>query len=203
MTVQEQIDFFFAPPLPQQVGMASPLHLLRRELQLCLVGEVISEDVFVSDPRRNRVFASGMVIMAGIDLLAKFYAGSDQPGEVGARFTAFASRFIFPAHPEATTFSSVLYELRNPLVHSFTLNSKKRTVILVTGERRGRGVVRPVTSDEIPDPQYVVVSLDDLFVAFIRAITAYEVSLRDSASLRGNFERMFVEYGGMRVDFQS
>jgi hypothetical protein len=82
MTLQEQIDFFFAPPLPMQTGSASStLHLNRREVQDCLIGDVVAEDKVLSDPRpRHRLFATVMVIASGVDLLAKFYAGSDKSG---------------------------------------------------------------------------------------------------------------------------
>ena len=96
MTLQEQIDFFFAPPLPRQTGVSrSPLHLARQEMQDCLIGTLVAEDAISAhsgDP--HRLFATVMVIMSGIDLLAKFHAGSESAG-VHHRFTAFVSAFIF------------------------------------------------------------------------------------------------------------
>jgi hypothetical protein len=100
----DQIDFFFAPPLPMQTG--SPvitLHLNRREVQDCLLGDVIPEDRVLADPRRHRLFATAMVILAGIDLLAKFYAGSDATDQVGQRIVRFAERFSFSGQPQMVT----------------------------------------------------------------------------------------------------
>lgn len=102
----------------------STLHLARREIQDCLSGTVIDEEHVVDAALRepHRLFATAMVIMAAIDLLAKFYTGSDETGKAGARIKAFTARFIFDGHPSAERFAEVLYlGLRNPLLHSFTL----------------------------------------------------------------------------------
>src|SRR5262245_24325897 len=88
----------FASPHAVQSGFVSTLYLNRREVQDCILGDVIAEDAVAADPRRHRLFATVMVISAGIDLLAKFYAGSDKsggPGGVGDRIVGFAERFMF------------------------------------------------------------------------------------------------------------
>ena len=74
-TRQEQIDFFFAQPFPKQPGpFFSSLHLARQEMQDCLIGTVVAEDAILVYPgKRHRLFATVMVIMSGIDLLAQFY----------------------------------------------------------------------------------------------------------------------------------
>ena len=72
-SIQEQIGFFFTPPFPMQsVGRVSTLRLVRQEAQECLIGDVIPEDHVISDPRkRHQLFATTMVIMAGVDLLSQ------------------------------------------------------------------------------------------------------------------------------------
>lgn len=129
MTLKEQIEFFFAPPLPPQLGSSkSTLHLNRQEAQDCLIGTVVPEADVVSDSRRrHRLFATAMVIAAGIDRLGKFYAGTDKSGGkmgVGDRIIEFAERFMFTGQPSARTFAEVLYYgCRNPMLHAFTLPS--------------------------------------------------------------------------------
>src|SRR4030095_1218971 len=74
MTLEEQIDFFFAGPDPEQTGdLRSTLHLVRREVQDCLIGKVVDESQVVTVAREepHRLVATMMVLMAGVDLLAK------------------------------------------------------------------------------------------------------------------------------------
>ena len=143
MTLEEEIAFFFAPPLPLQSGATlSTLHLLPREAQDCLIGDVVHEDAVVADRRRHRLFATTMVLMAGIDLLAKFYAGDDSNGKAGERIKDFASRFIFNGAPSATEPAEVLScGCRNPMLHSFTSHNAKYRITLTSGfadQRRRR-----------------------------------------------------------------
>jgi hypothetical protein len=98
VTLDEKITFFFAVPAPiQTFGTFSSLHLLRREVQDCLIGKVIDEDQVITEAMQgeHRLFATMMVVMAGVDVLAKFYAGSDNIGQVGARIKGFAARYMF------------------------------------------------------------------------------------------------------------
>lgn len=188
MTTQEQIDFFFAPPLPMQTGASlSPLHLLRREAQDCLIGDVIPEHDVISDPRRHRLFATTMVMMAGIDLLAKFYAGSDQSGQVGKRFEAFARDFIVNGDRDL---AKALYEgCRNPLLHSFTLHSATARVAIAREVDSSHGAVWRL------DATTFVVSVEGLYRAFVGAVNAYQTELAGRADLQANFVAMFPSYG--------
>ena len=54
MTLDEQIDFFFALPYPPHVsGPISPLRLVRQEAQSCLIsGNIIDEDAIIDCPER-------------------------------------------------------------------------------------------------------------------------------------------------------
>ena len=84
MTLEEQIDFFFAPPLP---------HANRHATESSLLGEAVRcrsassaplsrrTPILTHPAKRHRLFSTVMAIISGIDLLAKFYAGSDDKGE--------------------------------------------------------------------------------------------------------------------------
>jgi hypothetical protein len=96
MNLEEKIAFFFTPPARiTELGTFSSLFMLRREAQDCLIGTVIDEDAVIMEAMRgeHRLFATLMVVAAGVDLLAKFYVGSDDIGGVGARIKNFAARY--------------------------------------------------------------------------------------------------------------
>lgn len=196
MTPQEQIDFFFAPPLPEQTGTPrSPLHLVRREMQDCLINTVVAEDAIIAYPgERHRLFATVMVIMSGIDLLAKFHAGDDANGRVHDRFTAFVSAFMFNGNQSADEYPDVLYYgCRNPLLHSFNVHQKKY-VITVVDKLSGTPVWRIKGH-----PNGFVISVDGLAHAFVKAVHAYEAAVRAKADLRAKFTAMFPNYGSIGV----
>jgi hypothetical protein len=64
-----------------------------------------------------------MAVLVGVDLLAKFFAGSDDVGKVGDRFRGFLERFFSITNPADR---DVIYQLRNSLLHSFGLYSKDK-----------------------------------------------------------------------------
>jgi hypothetical protein len=195
-TLEEQIDFFLAPPLPMQSGdLLSSLHLVRREIQDCLIGDVVAENLVVADGRRYRLFATTMMILTGIDLLAKFYDGADNIGSSGRRFQAFAEQFLFQGHPRASQAAEVLYcGYRNPLIHSFTLHSKRYQIALVGGTP---------TSDVLwldrGTSESFMLSVEGLFTAFVRAVRAYDDALRGSMDLQAKFRFLFHRYGYVGV----
>jgi NADH dehydrogenase len=155
------IETFFTPPedVDAKEGRHSVLCQLRREIQECLVDADPQPEAALlralSDPTRTpevrRLFASTMLTLGGIDLLAKFLDGRDthRPGEVGCRFERFVRRYMGRAGPEAP---SALYAVRNTLMHSFGLyDTRTRRWIQLTagaplaphdpgGQRRRRRV---------------------------------------------------------------
>jgi hypothetical protein len=199
MSIREQVDFFFAPPVPTQVGeRVSALHLVRREAQDCLIGDVIPEHQVTADPRKHhRLFATTMVIMSGVDLLAKFYAGADDNRGSGERFQKFVATFMFGDEGAAKDeYAEVLYYgCRNPMVRSFTLHQTKFSIML-----SDRPNVRPVFRLGFSRHSYGI-SVEGLYVAFLKAVKSYETALRVDAVLQSHFSIMFSLYG--TVGFQS
>jgi hypothetical protein len=61
-------------------------------------------------------------VCAGIDLLGKFLAGNDLEGGVRKRFTKFLTTYFGISQNDADT----IYQLRNSLLHSFGLYSKRK-----------------------------------------------------------------------------
>ena len=200
MTLPEQIDFFFAPPLPLQAGaVRSPLYLVRQEMQDCLIGTLVAEDAIITHPgERHRLFATVMVIMSGIDLLAKFHAGNDASGGVYDRFKAFVSAFIFARYPAPDEYADVLYYgCRNPLLHSFNVRQKKYAIAVI---EKGSGT--PVWRIK-GHPTGFVISVEGLVQAFVKAVHDYETAVRAKADLQANFSAMFPDYGSIGVQTYS
>jgi hypothetical protein len=111
--------FFLAPNKKTPDGDKSVLYLVRRELQDCLIGKVVTERRFLAQERRRRLFASAMVTFSGIDLLARLVSDA-RPRE---RFVRFLLRFgknedRSLTKPEA----EILWSFRNALMHSFGLH---------------------------------------------------------------------------------
>ena len=65
------------------------------------------------------IWTGVMGIMAGFDLLAKYYSGGDKHNESGERFVCFIKKYV------SINQSEIIYQLRNSLLHSFGLYSYK------------------------------------------------------------------------------
>ena len=101
----------------------------------CLIGVLIDEDSvigFAKSKGQYRLFASMTVTMAGVDLLAKFWAESDPVGKVGEGITGFAERYVFRSHKDPRRSSEILYPaIRKPMLHSFTPYDQRYEVLAV------------------------------------------------------------------------
>lgn len=216
----EDIEFFFTTPevLPESEqarrgNSFSVLYLLRREIQDSLVdlrciypgGLVQPEDRFAAallDPGRgdgmHRLFASTMLIFGGIDLLGKFFAGNDQRGKVGKRFTGFVKAYMKSVNPD------VAWAARNALMHSFGLYDKD--VDTTTGQDRSKKIAllqlprRPIADTAVTQVSGVwMVCIPLLYRDFTDAIHSYKKALSTDADLQKNFNRMFGEYGTLAM----
>lgn len=112
------IELFFQEPSASinPPNNVSNLYLLRRDIRAC----------YGFDPNTNlkmenqiiAIWPGVMAIMAGIDLLSKFYSGEDSNNKSRERFLTYVSKYIDNRNQE------VLYQLRNSLLHSFGLYSE-------------------------------------------------------------------------------
>jgi hypothetical protein len=74
----DKIDFLLFLPPDQHVPhwpTYSTLHLLRREIQDCLLGTVVPEKDALDQRPYSRLFASAILVSSGIDLSGKFVYG--------------------------------------------------------------------------------------------------------------------------------
>jgi hypothetical protein len=186
----EDADLFFFPPC---IEVAPPnwfgvLYLLRRDIDLCM-----GIDPTTGQPVDYRAeWPGAMTIMAGIDLLAKFYAGSDT-GKVGDRFYSFLNQCFARLTPADR---KVIYQLRNSLLHSFGLYSKdnkgKVYRFFLTGHGSG-----PLVSFSPPE-QYNV-DLRVLHREFERAVADYQAKLEADTKLQNGLAAMFGNYGRIYI----
>src|SRR5438128_2783173 len=133
MTTLDDIAFFFCEPTVNMDdhrradGSLSTLYLLRREAQNTFteLPAIVREDQVLAPDRSRyrRVFASSMVLFAGVDLLGRLSAPAParRVGAIQQRFTHFAVRYL-PAVGDA----DVLYAARNAIMHSFGLYDSAR-----------------------------------------------------------------------------
>lgn len=185
-------DLFFRPPRteighPNWIGV---LYLLRRDIDICMGIDPTSRQPMAYQAK----WPGAMAMLAGIDLLAKFYVGSDDNGrgKVVERFRKFLEQF-FTELSQADR--DVIYQLRNSLLHSFGLYSK-------SGEKEYRFVLTDHGSgllvSSAPPHQYCI-DLRVLHSEFEKAVAAYQAALDSDSQLQHNFAAMFVNYGRVHI----
>jgi len=188
-----QADIFFEAPTknrkpPNTFGV---LYLLRRDVITCL-----GVDPSSGTPTSYRALWPGaMGILAGVDLVAKFWRGSDERGEVGKRFKKFVNKYFqpIPAGDE-----EVLYQLRNSLLHSFGLYSEDKGKVyrFHLSDQRGSQQT-PLVHHNPPDVYQVdILTLHDQFE---RAIMQYQNDVESNVKLQQNFNLMFPKYGAIKI----
>ena len=134
-----------------------------------------------------------MVIFAGIDLLAKFYAGSDA-GKIRPRFEEFSKSYL---DLQIDGESGDLWNVRNSFMHSFGLYNKgvKKKVVLLESASDPHDKQRVVNSTD----ERLTVYLVTLFCAFTRAIGMYKSDLLNSSDLEPKFDAIFPNYGSILI----
>jgi len=133
-----------------------------------------------------------MAILAGIDLLAKFYAGSDKINEVGPRFRKFIGKYFSPLSPND---QETVYQLRNSLLHSFGLYSetaKGRKYQFALGQDLGNFISSPGTD-------VYVIDIRELHRRFESAVIQYQSELENDPTLEKYFSTLFAKYGAIRI----
>jgi hypothetical protein len=184
MAIQENIALFFRDPisLPAQFDeFYSVLYLLRRDINYC-----------IPVPEPKLIWPATMAILAGIDLLAKFYAGEDKHGKVRQRFQNFVNEYFQPISSDDV---ETVYQLRNSLLHSFGLYSKSSKqeyrFILILPK------AEPLVQQR-PENVYLI-SITALYEKFEAAIRNYREDVERNPTLQDKFSRMFPNYGVVRV----
>jgi hypothetical protein len=174
----------------------STLYLLIRDIETCFGFNSSTKERFRcsncnAELEIQAQWPAVMGILAGIDLLGKFYAGNDEVGGVGIRFKNFVKEF-FELNDE-TRDSSILYELRNSMLHSFGLYSNRYHFTLIANI--GSPFIRVLDNQNMIQ---VIINVFELYKKFINALNKYYEELKKSDELKINFNNMFTKYGIIR-----
>ncbi len=183
-------DLFFEEPRSNRPppGNYGVLYLLRRDVSLCLGWDPVSGN----RTSHQALWPGGMAIFAGIDLAAKLYKGDDAIGEAGPRFRDFVHKYFQPlsAGDEET-----IYQLRNSLLHSFGLYSRKcgREYHFLLTAAGGVPFVQQPSSGNYQ------IDLIELYRRFEQALLNYRTDLESQQPLKDNFLKMFRNYGAIHI----
>ena len=167
----------------------STLYLLRRDIGACL-----GTDLATKKPNRPPVaqWPWAMAILAGVDLLAKFYSGSDR-GSVGTRFKAFLQSKYFNNLKNAD--ACILYHLRNSLLHSFGLYSFGRNrEYWFTLIARYDPLIEAVKTD------HYKIDVLTLYEKFESGVELYITDLKPDPDLQNKYFLLFHKYGSVYMD---
>ena len=188
-------ELFFEDPgndhkPPSKFGV---LYLLRRDIYRCLGRDSISGEL----TKYQTLWPGAMAILAGIDLLAKFYRGTDAIGKVGNRFKAFIREYFKPIPKQD---EEIIYQLRNALLHSFGLYSYKENREEETKEefKFMVSITRaPLIQRVTPDMYHI--NLLALHERFEDSVKRYATDLNKKPELQEKFFRMFDYYGSIWI----
>jgi len=186
----KEADMFFEHPSSNRrsPGDFGILYRLRRDIFLCMG----------TDPNTQHsipyaaLWPGTMAILAGIDLLAKFYAGSDKINEVGQRFRKFIGKYLGSLSPQD---QETVYQLRNSLLHSFGLYSetaKGKKYQFALGQDLGQLISSPGTD-------VYVIDIRELHRRFEGAVSQYQGELENDTALQKYFSTLFPKYGAIRI----
>jgi hypothetical protein len=179
-------DLFFEPPTthrppPDRYGL---LHLLRRDVIQCLGRDPTSN----AELEHRALWPAAIGILAGIDLLAKYFAGTDRGG-VRSRYRDYLNKYCQPLGLDA---AETLYQFRNALIHSFGLYSESRNKVYHFGMSfRGRTLITQGAKD------CYSINLFVLHERFEQSISLFQSGLDGDTNLQTNFKAMFPKYGAI------
>lgn len=182
------IDTFFRDPrsVPASPDNFSQLYLLRRDIDSC----------FAINPNNGHPaswpaikWPGVMTILAGIDLLGKFFKGQDASGGVGERFRAFLVQYFELSNEDA----EIIYQLRNSLLHSFGLYSytNQGVIYQFTLSSNLPQLITPTSANNF------TVDIELLRTRFEAAVKAYHndlLSADTSDQIVANFSAMYVKH---------
>lgn len=189
-TVEEKIKFFFRRPNDapdtDRESIFSTLFLLRRDVYTCFR---INPNDLESKLTNEAIWPGVMGILAGVDLLAKFSKGRDEVGKVGDRFKAYIKTYMdLPSEDQET-----IYQLRNSLLHSFGLYSKKNKSVYRFSLNRSEETLVKQKGEQH------VINIILLHQIFEESISVYHSKLEADEELQANFERMYPNYSGVEI----
>ena len=163
----------------------SNLNLLRRDIYTCFN---INPNDLKSTIGSSALWPGTMAILAGIDLLAKFYLGNDDYNNSKQAFKNYTYEFIEQEYVEE------LYQLRNALLHSFGLYSmyRKKIYKFVLTEDPSFFIKNNSSNDRC------IVSIKTLHHKFEESICDFYNRYKDLDSY-DKFDELFKKYGKTEI----
>lgn len=210
MSIDEEIELFFKDPgIRTQVKDSSTLHLLRRDIYSCMgyINDDNKNEWIKCDKKDPTRWPGAMVILAGIDLLGKFYVGNDKLRKVAERFKAYYNKYIAPYDEyNDEQNAEIVYQLRNSLLHSFglysidTFNSKIYHFNVCLNNNRLIEKCSEKLHEKHEDKEYTIlfyrIDIGILHDLFEGSIEKYKSDLmEDKTEMKNNFHNMFKNYG--------
>lgn len=188
LSVIQKQALFFRDPLdaPTIPGTFGTLYLLRRDIN----------DMMAAMPN-SALWPRAMAVLAGIDLVAKFYANNDANGQVGARFTGFVRDRITHEHVDANGDADTVYQLRNSMLHSFGLFSQTGVRTYRFSLIQGPGDILMVNDPN--NAEHWIVNIGVLQRRFEAAISTYRDALSDGNAPFPFSEQLFERYGWINI----
>ncbi|HVN95356.1 MAG TPA: hypothetical protein VMT62_02915 [Syntrophorhabdaceae bacterium] len=189
-SIDDLIASFFKDPNKNLgvTGQFSVLYLLRRDILTC----------FGMNPDNNEpigfraLWPGTMGVLAGIDLLGKFFSGEDSIGNVRNRFCEFIKQNFDSVSPPD---EKIIYQLRNSMLHSFGLYSRGRKCefrFSLTHAGRNPLVTR------IGGDNYHIDTLT-LYMDFEKGVHNYKNHLMTRTDLQSKFRSMIDNYGFVQM----
>jgi hypothetical protein len=194
ITFEEAHELFFkVPRAARGEGWVSPMFLCRQELQDCFVGDIVGEENLLNHPPR-RLFATAMVALSGIELMARMIPPPSKDAGSGELFVAMVTTYSKLAKwPISNEHAEVLLRLRNALSHTFGLYH----------ELKG-GAHAPLYLFSSNSPEDVVrerhdgsheVCIEMLVRLFVVMVEAFRVNLLETPEFHATFLAAFKKYG--------
>jgi hypothetical protein len=214
MSIDEEIELFFKDPgIRTQVKDSSTLHLLRRDIYSCMgyINDDNKNEWIKCDKKKDPTrWPGAMVILAGIDLLGKFYDGNDKSCKVANRFKAYYNKYIAPYDKDEYNDkqnAEIIYQLRNSLLHSFGLYSKDtfnfkiyHFNVCINNKKLIEEGSDTIIKKEEDGKKYTIlfyrIDIGILHDLFEGSIEKYKSDLmEDKTEMKNNFHNMFKNYG--------
>ena len=168
----------------------SSLYLLVRDAKVCLNYHPNLKNETRMENHQGAEWPAIMTIFSGIDLLGKCLAGCDSIGFMGKRFKDFIIKYFNECNKEKE--ADMILALRNAIAHSFNLYSNKYNFSLINNQSYNL-----ILDKTVKNTTYKQVNVYKLYKNFQSACEKYYEALLkpESASLRENFNEMFIKYG--------
>ena len=139
-----------------------------------------------------------MAVLAGIDLVAKFYANNDQGGQVGTRYTTFVRERITHTHANPDEDAQTIYQLRNSMLHSFGLFSQARSRTYRFSLIQGLGDI--LLANDPNNNEHWIVNISVLQRRFEAALEACRLALVAGTAPFSFSQDLFKKYGWITSD---